>query len=181
MDKERAVEIRNDTIITHPRELVYHTYRDRLPELVEMLDNIESMEELERREEGDTTHLLNEWKAQGEIPKIAQRWIKPEMLRWKDRATWHAQEWTVDWAFEMAFLTDRVTVQGKSFYRELGPSRTSLELRGELNIDAMGLPGMPRLIARKAGPVVERFVLALVQPNLVKTAQALQRFLDEGR
>ncbi len=181
MDKERAVEIRNDTIITHPRELVYHTYRDRLPELVEMLDNIESMMELERREEGDTTHLLNEWKAQGEIPKIAQRWIKPEMLRWKDRATWHAQEWTVDWAFEMAFLTDRVTVQGKSFYRELGPSRTSLELRGELNIDAMGLPGMPRLIARKAGPVVERFVLALVQPNLVKTAQALQRFLDEGR
>jgi hypothetical protein len=175
------VEIRNDTIITHPRELVYHTYRDRLPELVEMLDNIESMTELDRREEGDTIHLLNEWKAQGEIPKIAQKWIKPEMLRWKDHATWHAKEWTVDWRFEMAFLTDRVHVAGKSYYLERGPSRTELQLRGDLTIDAMGMPGMPRLIARKAGPVVERFVLALVQPNLVKTAHALQRFLDEGR
>ncbi len=175
------MEIRNDTIITHPRELVYHTYRDRLPELVEMLENIESMKELERRVEGSTTHLLNEWKAQGEIPKIAQKWIKPEMLRWKDYASWHAEEWSVDWRFEMAFMTDRVKVAGKSHYIELGPNRTELRLRGNLSIDAYGMPGMPRLIARKAGPVVERFVLALVQPNLTRTALALQRFLDEGR
>ena len=175
------MEIRNDTIITHPRELVYHTYRDRLPELVEMLENIESMDELERREEGDRTHLLNEWKAQGEVPRIARRWIKPEMLRWKDHATWNAVDWSVDWRFEMAFMKDRVTVQGKSHYLELSPSRTKLQLRGELKIDAAGLPGMPRLLARKAGPVVERFVLALIQPNLTKTALALQQFLDEGR
>ncbi len=175
------MEIHNDTVITHPRELVYRTYRDRLPELVEMLDNIESMQELERREEGDITHLLNEWKAEGEIPGIAQRWITPDMLRWKDYASWHPQTWTVNWRFEMAFMKDRVTVGGTNRFVELGPRSTRLELRGELKIDTAGLPGLPRILSKRAGPVVERFVLALVQPNLVKTAHALQRFLDEGR
>ncbi len=175
------MEIHNDTVITHPRELVFHTYRDRLPELVCMLDNIEWMNELERREEGGGIHLLNEWKANGEIPEIAKRWIKPEMLRWKDRASWYQDRWMVDWRFEMAFMKDRVQVGGTNRFVELGPKSTRLELRGALNIDTAGLPGLPRILSKRAGPVVERFVLALVQPNLVKTAQALQRFLDEGR
>ncbi len=175
------MKIHNDTVLTHPRELVYTTYRDRLPELVEMLDNIESMDELERRQDGETIHLLNHWKAKGEIPRVAKRWIAPDMLRWKDHASWHQDRWTVDWRFEMAFMKNRVSVRGNSRFVELGPRRTRLELRGELKIDTAGLPGMPRIVARRAGPVVERFVLALVQPNLVKTAHALQRFLDEGR
>ena len=175
------MEIHNDTVLTHPRELIFHTYRDRLAELVVMLENIESMEELERREEGETIHLLNEWKAEGEIPGVAKRWIKPEMLRWKDHASWHHDRWMVDWRFEMAFMKDRVRVGGTNRFVELGPNRTRLELRGALNIDTAGLPGLPRILSKRAGPVVERFVLALVQPNLVKTAQALQQFLDEGR
>ncbi len=175
------MEIHNDTVITHPIEKVYFTYRDRLPELVEMLENIESMKELERREEGEVIHLLNEWRAKGEIPKIARSWIKPDMLFWKDYATWHPDTWTVDWRFEMAFMKDRVTVGGTNRFVKLGPGRTRLELRGELKIDTMGLPGLPRILAKRAGPPVERFVLALVQPNLIKTAKALQQFLDEGR
>jgi len=175
------VEIRNDTVLSHPRERVYLTYRDRLPELIALLPNVEYVRVLDRREDGETVFLLNEWKAKGEVPDVAQRWIKPEMLRWKDHATWRGARWEVDWRLEMAFLQDRVRVSGTNRFVELGPARTRLELRGDLAIDAAGLPGIPRLLAGKVGGIVERFVLALVQPNLVKTAEALQRFLDEGR
>jgi hypothetical protein len=174
------VEIRNDTVLTHPRSLVYATYRDRLPELVALLPNVESLVVLSRRDEGQTIHILNEWRAKGEIPEVAQRWIKPEMLRWKDHATWHDARWEVDWRLEMAFMRDRVTVAGTNRFVEIGPQRTRLELRGDLCIDAQGLPGVPRILAGKFGSIVERFVLGLVQPNLVRTGEALQRFLDEG-
>ncbi|MFH1469310.1 MAG: hypothetical protein ABIO70_33305 [Pseudomonadota bacterium] len=175
------MEIRNDTVLTHPRALVYATYRDRLSELVAMLPNIEYLRVLSRRDDGETSFILNEWKAKGEIPEVAQRWIKPEMLRWKDHATWHGARWDVDWRLEMAFMQDRVSVAGTNRFVDLGPSRTRLELRGDLTIDARGMPGVPRLLAGKFGAIVERFVLGLVQPNLVKTGEALQRFLDEGR
>ena len=172
------MEIRNDALLTHPRELSYHTYRDRLEELVELVPNIESMKVLERREEGEQVHLVNQWRARGEVPKVARRWISPDMLHWKDFAAWNEADWTVRWRFEMAFMQDRVSVGGFNHFVALGPSRTSLQIRGQLRIDTRRLPGMPRLVSRRAGPIVERFVLALVQPNLVKTAQALQRFLD---
>jgi hypothetical protein len=175
------MEIRNDTVLTHPRALVYQTYRDRLPELVSMLPNVEYVRVLERREDGETVFLLNEWKAKGDVPEVAQRWIKPEMLRWKDHATWRGVRWEVDWRLEMAFMSDRVKVAGTNRFVDLGPARSRLELRGDLTIDAAGLPGVPRLLAGRFGAIVERFVLGLVQPNLVRTSEALQRFLDEGR
>jgi hypothetical protein len=103
------------------------------------------------------------------------------MLRWKDHATWRGVRWEVDWRLEMAFMSDRVKVAGTNRFVDLGPARSRLELRGDLTIDAAGLPGVPRLLAGRFGAIVERFVLGLVQPNLVRTSEALQRFLDEGR
>ena len=175
------MEIRNDTLLTHPRELVYHTYRDRLPELVQMLDNIESMVELERRAEGDTIHLLNEWKAHGEVPKIAKRWIKPEMLRWKDHASWHAASWSVNWRFEMAFMREQVKASGKNFLVENGPDRTRYEIRGTLEIDGNNIPGVPGMLGRRIVPQIEKFVIALIRPNFIKISDGVQQYLDAGK
>ena len=173
------MQIRVDTTLTHPRELVYRTYQDSLPKLVRYLPNVQEVRELERRREGSQLHLVNLWRARGQIPRVAQGIIKPEMLRWHDYADWDDEDWSVRWRFEMAFMQDRVRVGGRNRFEILGPRRTRLALRGELTIDASALPGVPRFLERRVGRAVERFVLALVEPNLVKTSQGLQRYLDE--
>lgn len=175
------MDIRTDTTISHPRDLVYATYRDRLPELAAYIPNISSIEVLKSEREGDVLHLLNEWQATAKIPRIARAYIKPEMLRWKDHADWYDDEWCVRWRFELAFLTDVVHAAGTNTFREMGPGNMRIAIRGDLAIDSSRIPGVSARTGRLVVPHVERFVVALVKPNLVKTTEVLQRFLDEDR
>ncbi len=78
------MKLEADARISFPRELVYSTYRDRLPELVPYLPNITGITVKSREDEGQVSKLLNVWDAQAEIPKVAQAIIKPEMASWLD-------------------------------------------------------------------------------------------------
>jgi len=173
------MEIHTDTILTWPRKLVYETYRDRLAELVPYLPNIEGITVLSSERDGSDLHLLNEWKGKGDIPRVARSIIKPEMLKWKDFADWHDDEWCVDWRMELAFLNEVVETHGRNRFVEIGDDRTRLEIRGILDIDGTRIPGVPRLVGRKIAPQIEKFVVSMIKPNLVKTADGVQRFLDE--
>jgi hypothetical protein len=175
------MELRVDTELTYPVDVVYQAYRDRLPEMVHYLPNVSHIDVLQSRREGDVLHLLNEWHASAEIPSIARRVIKPEMLRWNDIAAWHDDGRYVQWRFEMAFMRDQVDVRGRNAFVELGPDRTMVQIRGTLTIDGERFPGLPKMIGRRAAPQIEKFVVSLVEPNLRKTAEAVQRFLDDER
>ncbi len=173
------MEIRTDTILTYPRSVVYETYRDRLPELEPYLPNITKIDVLSSERDGEDLHLLNEWHGKGAIPKVAQSIIKPEMLRWKDYADWHDADWAVDWRMELAFLNEVVETHGRNRFVEMGPDRCRVEIRGVLDIDGTRIPGVPKLLGRRIAPQIEKFVIALIKPNLVKTAEGVQQFLDE--
>ncbi len=175
------MDLRVDTELTYPRQVVYEAYRDRLPEMVDYLPNISHIDVLQSRRDGHMLHLLNEWHARADIPTVARRVIKPEMLRWNDIAAWHDDGHFVEWRFEMAFLSEQVDVKGRNEFIEAGPDRTVVRIRGTLAIDGERIPGLPRVIGRRAAPQIERFVVALVEPNLRKTAEAVQRFLDDER
>ncbi len=175
------MDIRTDATLSHPRDKVYTTYRDRLPELAEYFPNIQSIEVLHSEREGAVLHLLNEWQATAKIPRIARSYIKPEMLRWKDHADWNDDECCVHWRFELAFLTDVVHAAGTNTFIEAGPAGTHLSIRGDLAIDSGRLPGVSARTGRLVVPHIERFCVALVKPNLLKTTEVLQRFLDEDR
>lgn len=174
------MKIEADSRVTFPRELVFSTYRDRLPELVPFLPNITSIEVLTRQDapEGQAgiSKLLNLWRAEGEIPKVATAVIKPDMVAWNDHALWDANEWTCQWRVEPKFFTDNVSCRGKNRFVADGDS-TILELRGDLDIDLGGIKGVPKFLAAKIAPVVEKFIVGLLTPNLIKVSDGLQGFL----
>lgn len=173
------MELRVDTVLTHPLDAVYAAYRDRLPDLVEYLPNVESIQVAEMRREGSRLHLVNDWKAVAEIPAVAERFVRPDMLRWRDIAEWHDDDHSVRWRFEMAFLREAIRVEGLNHFVAEGPDRTRLSIRGILELDGTRIPGLPSFIGKRVAPQVERFVVNLVQPNLVRTAEGVQRFLDD--
>ncbi|MFW5966842.1 MAG: DUF2505 family protein [Persicimonas sp.] len=167
----------NDTI-DHPRELVFTTFRDDLDDLDEFLPDIKSIttESREERDE-DTTHVVRIWKARDEeIPSLAKKFIKPEMLQWTDRATWNEDEWTCEWEIEVGFLSDAITSKGVNHYHDRDGS-TEIVIEGTLEVDAKKIPGVPGMLAGRVGKAVENFVVKMITPNLKDVNRGLERYL----
>ncbi|TVQ95578.1 MAG: hypothetical protein EA398_17515 [Deltaproteobacteria bacterium] len=164
--------------IPHPRETVWTTHRDHLVELAEYLPNIETIEVESRTDEGDITRLVNLWKAAPtEVPAPARPFIKPEMLRWIDRATWNRGEWRCQWDIELGFLPEAVSARGfNRFLEEDG--HCTIEINGEIEVRADRIPGVPRLVAGRLSGAIEKFVVNLIRPNLLKTNEAARRFIE---
>lgn len=171
------LDIRDD--IAFPIDRVYPAFRDNLKETAPYLPNIEDIivEGYERTDD-DTVEVVNLWKAsEGEVPKIAQSFIKPDMLQWTDYATWHDGAQYCDWRMEVGFLSEAVSCSGKTSYRAKG-DRTEVHITGDLKVDASKIPGVPRLLAGKLGKAVESFVVKLVTPNLKATNRAMEEYLE---
>jgi hypothetical protein len=166
--------------VAYPREKVFETFREDLEELIPHLPDIESIEQKKYERIDDVTvEVVRLWKAKDEdVPKLARKFIKPEMLQWTDTAIWHEDVWTCDWSMEVGFLSEAITAEGTNRYIDNGDS-TKIEISGDLKVDAKHIPGVPRLLAGKVGDAVEKFVVKLITPNLTDVNRGLERYLEE--
>lgn len=167
--------------IPFPAEQVFKTHRDKLPEMVEQMPNVDEIVVDSREEDGELVHLVNTWHAaETEVPAVARPFIKRELLSWIDRATWDADELTVEWDIELGFLPGAITCRGFNQFEEFdGITRVTME--GELIVDATKIPGIPRILSKKVGQVVEKFVVGLVEPNLRETNKLVERFMSKDQ
>ena len=166
--------------IDHPVDVVFTKYRDNLEELVEFLPNIEEIKVSSRTDkEGGITELINLWKAKAKLPKIAQKIIKPHMLCWEDHVTWTEKEYRCDWTIIPAVFTDSIVCKGSDIFRAKGENSTEVCIEGSFELKPSGLP-IPRLLAKSVIPVIEKFVVTLVKPNLKQVNQGLRRYLDRN-
>jgi uncharacterized protein YndB with AHSA1/START domain len=165
--------------IPFPRERVFSAQRDQMSELAAYLNDIESITVKEREDDGHISKLVNLWIAGGtDIPAAARAFVKPEMLRWTDYATWNQEEWTCDWNLVLGFLQEAVSVSGTTSFAEVN-DRTTVTIAGDITIKADKIPGVPRFMAGKIGPVVEKFVINLIRPNLKKTNEGIRSYLRD--
>ena len=174
------MKIKADAKLSYPRDVVFASYRDKLVELVPHLPNIKAIEVKNREDNEGVTRMLNIWHAKGDIPKVAQSIIKPEMVCWEDHAKWNQDDWTCEWKVVPKFFTKNVTCSGKNHFVEQG-DETVLQIRGELEIDAKGIPGVPRLLAGRIAPVIEKFIVGLLTPNLLTVSDGLVKYLDSNK
>ncbi len=169
-------------VVAHDRALTYETFRDHLADLVPFLPTVQSIT-VEKREEPDdsTVNVVNLWKAEGEeIPKLAQSFIKPEMLQWHDHATWNNETFSCDWDMEVGFLKEAISCKGTTRYIDRN-GKTEVVIEGDLKVDATKIPGVPRLVAGKVGDIVEKFVVKMITPNLTEVNRGVERYLAEKK
>jgi hypothetical protein len=165
--------------LTHPAKLVFETLRDRTPELVAILPNIEEVEVLERRDEPPVVHLYNRWQgAEGDVPRVVRPFIKKELISWNDRAAWNEEELRCRWEIEAAIAREIFSCKGNTTITPDGAERCTFTLRGEMQIDPDKVPGLPRFLSRKLKGPIERFIANAMRPNLTGIASAVQRYLD---
>ncbi len=171
------IDIR-DTI-KHPQPEVYETFRDHLVELLPYLPTVKDIEQTSYERDGEDVHIVNIWYAADEdIPAMASKFIKPEMLRWTDTAEWHDDKGCVDWDMEVGFLQDAISCSGRTTYTEKG-DQTEVHITGDLRVDASKIPGVPRLVAGKVGDAVEKFVVKMITPNLKEVNRGAEKYLSK--
>lgn len=165
--------------IPHPRELVFSTHRDKLLELVQYLPNVASVATESRTEEGPLVKLVNIWTgASGEIPAPVRPLMRTEHLMWVDRATWDTDRWRVDWEITLSAVPEAVSARGFNTFLEEG-NETIIQMNGEFLIHPERVAGVPTFVARRAAPALERFVVGLLQPNLRRSNQAVQQYIED--
>lgn len=158
-------------------ERVYHIVRDKLPELAQFLDNVQAIEELQRKERPDGPYILNQWHADaGQVPAVARKFIKPEMLQWLDHADWVDAETLVNWRIESAVFAGLYTCGGVNRVVADGDG-ARIVISGELVVDPSKVPGLPRILARKLMPTLESYLVGRMKPNMASLGTGVQRFL----
>lgn len=173
------MEIKSESRILYPREVVYRAYRDRLAEVAEYIPDIKAVVVKQRIDDGKITRLHNEWISERDVPMFAQKILRPDMLRWDDFATWDENVYACDWRIKTRAFTEAVTCSGRNQFVADGPNATRVVLSGDFKIDLKEIPGVPRILAGTIAPQVEKFIVSLITPNLLKVNESLGKFLDE--
>ncbi len=168
-----------ESILTFPRELVFRTYRDQLTELVPYLPNIRGIAITSRKDDPPRTHLVNVWSGGGDIPAVARAFLSEKMLSWTDYATWDESEWSCAWRMEAHSLKEALHAEGNNRFLET-PEGCRLVIEGDLTIEGKKLP-IPRLLAGSAAPAIEKFLVAMIRPNLTEVAKGVAKFLEAQR
>ncbi len=163
--------------IAFPRERVFATYRDHLPELVPSLANVRAITITSRADEGHLVKFVNRWKGGGEIPAAVRSILPADLLEWDDLATWNAIDFTCQWQTIVPAFRDAVDARGLNTFTEVRPGVTQLKIGGDLKVDAAKVKGVPRLLTGTVGSAVEAFLVAAIRPNLVTVAKGVEKFL----
>jgi hypothetical protein len=173
------MRIHSESSIHHPLDLVYNAYRDNLPEIAPYTPDVKEIVVHSREVTDVGIKLHNEWRAERDLPKLVEKFVTPDMLRWDDFAEWNDNEKHVNWMLRIPAFPDQVKCVGRNAFFADGEGRTRVLLTGDLEINLKKVPGVPRIMAGRIAPMVEAFIVKLITPNLEKVNTSLERYLDD--
>lgn len=166
------------TYLPFPRSLVFTTYRDRLPELVPYMPNIQGVAIKSRQEQGEHIEQVNEWQGGGDVPAAARSILDESMLSWTEHALWDETNFTTAWKIETHAYTEAVLCKGHNHFLEQNQG-TLITSEGELNIDSNKIKNVPAFIAKMVSGMVEDFLGKKIEPNLVQMGEGVHRYLEQ--
>ncbi|MET0251458.1 MAG: hypothetical protein ABW203_04690 [Novosphingobium sp.] len=156
-----------------PPAPLFATIRDRLIELVGALDDIESIEEVDRAPEGGALRVVNRWHARQTIPLLLRGKLGHDGIQWLDTARWYEDRLVCTWDIVPSIGDGAITCVGEThFLPAMGGRGTRLQFDGKLDIDPAFIGG---LVGPFQGPVrklVESIVTTLIPTNFRAVAEA---------
>ena len=183
------MQIEADAVIPFPREIVFRTYRDDLPALIEFLPYVRRIEAGERdvlSSDHDTpgadaheqdVRATHTWYGGGEIPIPVQRALGDTAFCWDERGRWCEHQWTCAWDIETRAFREAVRCSGTHTFVALG-DRTRLEIAGSMSFDLSAVKALPTFLAGGLSKTVEQFVSRQITANLLSVSDAITRYLE---
>lgn len=151
--------------------------RDDMSKLVPHLYDIESIEVAERREDGDTVHLVNVWQGDiGRVPGRVQKFVKRDLFSWTDYATWTTATRSAIWRLEPRVGARAFECSGTTALVEDG-AQSRLEMDIDLVIHPGNVPGIPKFLAKKFQPQIESAIRTQIEPNMKNLAVSVRAYV----
>jgi len=168
--------------VSHPAAAILDLMINRMEEIVPFLPNVEGIELREREDLPDgRIRIVRHWQgAASNVPAPLRPFVSTEMLGWTDTALWHPSEYKVEWEMSTN-LSAFYECSGTNYfepYPKQEDAATRVRVTGELTIFPNKLPGVPSFLGSRLAPQVEKFVVALLTPNMEDLAKGLQAYFD---
>lgn len=168
-------------VLREPVEAVWSTMRDRLPELVPMIDDVEEITVREREQLAPgRTRLVNVWRPRQRIPELLRGALGGE-LGWIDRNEWDDDTRVCTWEIEPFVLADDIRCEGTTTYAPaMGGRGCRVTFEGVFDLSAGALARFAGPLQRPAGGFVETIVTTLIPQNTRKVLEAAADLARDG-
>lgn len=161
-------------VVNASLEPVWATVRDRLPELVAAMDDIDRVVVVERTEtEQGRVCLTNEWHAKMQVPEMLRSRLQADAIGWTDRNEWTDSNRTCQWSIEPWVLRDFVRCSGITRYEPaIGGRGTRVTFEGNFQLGQGALSGLAGALAAPLSPLIEAIVTTVIPKNFRKVVEA---------
>ena len=147
--------------------------RDEMPALVPFMPDTEEITVLSREDLEDEVKIVNRWRASlGKIPSALRSFVKPEMLSWNDHARWTEADHTARWELEALGSSKLFSCRGETSMFEEG-GQVYLQIIVNFEIYPEHVPGIPKFLARKLGPQIEKLIGDVLSVNMRQMGQSI--------
>lgn len=163
-------------VLKAPPERLFTAMRDRLPELVPSLPDIERIEELERVAENAHLLVVNRWHARQPVPVFLQERLGQERIDWIDRARWGEEQRTCTWSIEPSLGQGAIACSGETTLAPaMGGRGTRATFAGRLDIDPVWLGGIVGGFQAPIRALIESIATSLIPANFRAMAEAASK------
>ncbi len=160
-------------MVRSPTDKLFAAMRDRMSEIVTMLPDIASIQEMERQSDGPGQRVVNRWEAELTIPKFLRTKLGAERVAWIDQAVWSDDIMGCDWSIRPLIGDGAIECQGNTRFESAMAGRgTRAVFAGTLEIDSAFMAG---LVGPLRGPVtalVESLATTIIPANFRAAAEA---------
>jgi len=177
------MNINTVSILKHPLENVWHAMRDELPNLVELLEDIDDIEvEAYENTSPNTTMIVNIWKAYPKLPAVITSRLNAEMFIWTDRAEWDDSILECNWSIEPHYFQEKIQCSGTTkFTTALGGKGTRITFTSDIKWRNKNSSGVTGLLENTVYVVIESFMKNLIPKNFHKITAAISKHLDSKK
>lgn len=167
--------------IEFPRPAVFAALQHNLADLAPLLPNIDRVDTVEASSHADgRDYTLHHWHATPDMaPALIWPFVSTAMTQWLDYGYWDQKNWSIEWRFESPKIKGMYHCGGTHRLLERSATTCTLIFAGELAIDPAKVPGIPVFVAKKAAPLVEKFLLDLILNNLERLPKAVNMYLGQ--
>lgn len=162
-------------------ERIWETVRDRLTDLGDLVDDIESISLIERTDlDHGSVRLVNEWRSSRRIPELVSNALGTSSVSWIDTAIWDAGARVCRWSIEPNVLTEHIDCHGATTYEStMAGKGTRVRFAGSFDLAPGALGGLPRTLERPVGAFVESIVSGLIPTNTRKIIEGAAALVSE--
>lgn len=160
-------------VVRTPPDRLFAAMRDRLGELAAALADIERVDQLERRQDGDSLLVVSRWHARQTVPALLQQRLGHSRIDWVDRAHWNEPRLACAWSIVPSLGDGAITCAGETtFHPAMGGRGARAQFAGRLDIAPDYLAAVAGSFHGPVRTLVETIATSLIPANFRAMAEA---------